>query len=209
MLSTSRKTVFALFHQIPIQFYFLALLGIISSCTTSGRLEPALYGELASETATSKTAVAYEALFAVQSLSISENREYCGLVIQRKDGSFYRSSASRGGVDWCIMPAPSSAEGYQIGDRIVADFHTHAGYRHDADSEVPSVQDMDGNRRAGIPGFLATPGGRFWFISHDGTFARQLCRAGCMPVDPKIPTPHMTESVAAYWTYEQLLERQN
>lgn len=129
-------------------------------------------------------ALARQALTAIQPRSIRENKEYCGSIVARPSGQVYATKPVPGGPGWCQIPDIDGFSTYKNGDRLVADYHTHAGYDSDYDSEVPSTDDMESNGAEGVPGYVSTPGGRFWFIRSDGKIAYQLCGVGCLPDDP-------------------------
>jgi hypothetical protein len=44
---------------------------------------------------------------------------------------------------------------------------------------------MEGDADEGIDGYVATPGGRLWYIDTVDMVASQLCGIGCLPRDPK------------------------
>jgi len=114
----------------------------------------------------------------IQPPSIRENREYCGLVGFDADGLLAVTPARPGTVDSCDPGAAPP------GFEVIASYHTHGGYTPDADSEVPSVDDLLGDLEDGIDGYVATPGGRVWLNLSEEELTFQLCGRGCVPADP-------------------------
>jgi hypothetical protein len=132
-----------------------------------------------------EVAVARSVLTQLQARSFAENREYCGYIGQLPDGSYSVTEVSRGGSHSCLS---RGSEDRFV--RITASFHTHGGYDPTADSEVPSVDDVQGDMWEGINGYVATPGGRLWFIDGAAGVARQLCGVGCVGRDPSFVPGH-------------------
>lgn len=110
--------------------------------------------------------------------SITYDREVCGYIVRNPAGRLEVSKASWGGVASCgTMPVPA---GYQI----VSSWHTHAAWAQGYDNEVPSTVDVEGDLAQHIDGWLATPGGRVWFINGQTGEMHQYCGPECMPSDP-------------------------
>ncbi len=115
----------------------------------------------------------------IQPRSIAENREYCGLVAFDPDGRLVATQAHAGTEDSCDPgDAPSDWE-------VIASYHTHGAFLEDADSEVPSVDDLLGDIEEDIDGYVATPGGRVWLNVAAEKLTFQLCGRGCVRSDPK------------------------
>lgn len=115
----------------------------------------------------------------IQPKSIAENREYCGVIGFDGNGNLAASEPERGQVDSCDSIDPVGWE------EIIATYHTHGGYLADRDSEVPSVDDLQGDIREKVDGYVATPGGRVWLNLYDEKLTFQLCGRGCVKNDPK------------------------
>ncbi|MGR3490540.1 MAG: DUF4329 domain-containing protein [Shimia sp.] len=128
-------------------------------------------------------ALARALLTEIQPQSTEENLEYCGSIMERPDGTLYATGPFRGDDSSCLIPLPERLPVYGDGDTEIADYHTHAGFVEGIDSEVPSIADMDGNAETGVPGYVSTPGGRFWVVAADGESARQICSEFCLPTD--------------------------
>jgi len=106
--------------------------------------------------------------------SFTQGIEFCGYIFETGTGGFDHT-VTLGTVDFCDYgPAPETT---------VASYHTHGNYAPDYDSEIPSVEDVEGSVDIGFNDYLGTPGGRFWINGADGV-ARLLCDAGCLKSDP-------------------------
>jgi hypothetical protein len=137
----------------------------------------------------------YETL---NSTSIAQNVEYCGYVGFNADGQLIASKPTLGNVDSCLADDPKFIE------IITASYHTHGGHSPDYFNEVPSGADMEGDADEGIDGYVATPGGRLWYIDTVDMVASQLCGIGCLPRDPKFVAGQNGEIVLSY-TYDDLV----
>ena len=151
--------------------------------------------------------VARAILTDIQPRSIAQNTEYCGSIVRRADGSLYATKPEAGGADWCGISYIDDLPTYRPGDVLVADYHTHSAYSRFADSEVPSTTDLNSNGQEGIPGYVATPGGRFWYVSPTGRFAYQICEVGCLPSDPNFIDEVGAYRVPERITYQQIANR--
>jgi len=132
--------------------------------------------------------------------SFAENREYCGYIGFDDEGALKSSRIKRGRTDECRPPSARQLD-------VIASWHTHAGFDHEALSEVPSVTDIEADEDEGIDGYLATPGGRFWYIDTEEMEVSQICGLGCLPSDPNFE-PGAEGPIAASYTYEELLRRE-
>lgn len=117
-------------------------------------------------------------LRAVQQRSIRQNLEYCAFIYRDSAGNFTADKPRPGHEDGCsLIIRNQNAE-------AVASFHTHSSYSPLADSEVPSVLDLQSDIDEGMVGYIATPAGRFWRTNFPAGSAVQLCGPGCLPTDP-------------------------
>jgi len=116
----------------------------------------------------------------LQGRSFAENREYCGYIGRLPGGGYGATDVTRGRVHSCLSRG-SEARFVEV----TASFHTHGGFDRSADSEVPSVNDVMGDMAERVDGYVATPGGRLWFIDWRSGTVRQLCGLGCMGQDPR------------------------
>jgi len=120
-----------------------------------------------------------QAMFrSINAQSITYDREVCGHILRGPDGRLEVGKVSWGGPASCAMTPP--AAGYQV----VSSWHTHAAWAEGYDNELPSLIDVEGDMSQGIDGWLATPGGRLWYINGQTGEIHQYCGAECLPFDP-------------------------
>lgn len=117
-------------------------------------------------------------LAGVQHRSFAANREFCGTIAVTRRGRLIASRPRRGQRDGCT---PRDPWGFA---EVIASYHTHAGFDPQADSEVPSAEDLRSDMAEGIDGWVATPGGRLWFNDGRRGETRLVCGPGCLPSDP-------------------------
>jgi hypothetical protein len=111
-------------------------------------------------------------------LSLRFNREVCGFVLVDGQGNYSSTKVSWGGHASCAsLPL-------EEGTRAVSSWHTHAAWAREYDNEVPSIQDVEGDMRMGVNGWVGTPGGRLWFVDGQSGIMRQVCGPDCLPTDP-------------------------
>lgn len=121
-------------------------------------------------------AFAKATLAELQVLSLRKNREFCGLFGFDLEGNLMATKARPGGKSSC---APYPVKNDVV---IIASYHTHAFFDPRYDGEVPSVADVEGDMADGVDGYIATPGGRMWFIDGGSGASRQICGVGCLPM---------------------------
>jgi Domain of unknown function (DUF4329) len=148
-----------------------------------------------------EVALAKSVLNALQPASIRQNREYCGYIGVDATGALVATRARRGNTDSCLADEPPQDL------NIIASYHTHAGFEPDFDSEVPSLDDMLADRDEGIDGYVATPGGRLWFVDTLKMQARELCARPCLAADPDF-SPGVFGKVRSSYTVKQLRRRE-
>ncbi len=112
-------------------------------------------------------------------ISIAANIEHCGYVGFTADGELAVSPPTPGDTSSCLADDPDNLE------LVVASYHTHAAFSPDYSSELPSGTDMEGDEDEGIDGWVATPGGRLWYIDSTDMVTWQVCGIGCLPSDPE------------------------
>ena len=122
--------------------------------------------------------VAAEHLDRVQTLSIREGVEYCGYFGFYTGGPLTGTSPKRGRVDSCEPNNPPP------GFTILASYHTHGSYTMDADTEVPSVDDLQADIQERIYGYIATPSGRVWLNDPIHKESVMLLGPGSVVSDP-------------------------
>lgn len=115
----------------------------------------------------------------IQPRSIMEDREYCGLIGLDAGGALIATVPRRGQVSSCLPPDPAS-----VSFVVVASYHTHGAYSPDYFTEVPSFDDMRTDIQDGTDGYVATPGGRLWYVDARNRIARQVCGRNCLIPDP-------------------------
>lgn len=149
----------------------------------------------------SEPGFAKSVLLQLQQRSFHENREFCGYLGRDAGGNLKASIAYRGRQDSCEARFPKNID-------VVASFHTHGGFMEDASSEVPSVNDMQADEHEGIDGYVATPGGRLWYIDTTEMVTSQLCGTGCVGQDPKF-VPGADGEVYQSYSIDELIYREN
>lgn len=138
-------------------------------------------------------------LAGLQPQSIAENVEYCGVIGFDDAGDLVSSPVSRGDESSCLV----EDDGPVV--VAIASFHTHAAFAPDYASEFPSVDDVEGDDAEGIDGYVATPGGRLWFIdTAEEIIISQICGVGCLPSDPDF-TPGSDGNIAQSYSYNELV----
>lgn len=147
--------------------------------------------------------VAREILMELQPRSFAENREYCGYIGLLPDGGYMATEVSRGD-EWSCLSRGDESRFLEV----TASFHTHAAFDTAADSEVPSSDDLRGDMEEGVNGYVATPGGRLWYIDGDSGVAVQLCGLGCVGQDPDFIAGD-AGPIAGRYTLDDLLRREN
>lgn len=115
----------------------------------------------------------------IQPRSIADNVEYCGYFGYDRTNKLVATLATRGEQDSCDPAEPPQ------GFAILASYHTHGAYTQDADTEVPSIEDLQGDIEEEIDGYIATPGGRLWVNSAEERLAFVLCGRGCVKADKR------------------------
>lgn len=160
-----------------------------------------LMGETGEATGTGAELDFMLAIFAeIQPRSISENKEICGYVGHDIRGNLVRTRHVVGEEATCLLPPwPDKMQ-------VIASYHTHSTYSPNYDSEVPSQQDMETDQSSDIDGYVATPGGRVWFVDSDTMTTGQICGVGCVYQDPDF-RPEPAGTVKQVYSYEGLGKR--
>lgn len=123
-------------------------------------------------------AYAASILAGLQALTFAGNREYCGYIGLDAAGNLASTTPAAGTEASCALPRVPS------GLTLLASFHTHGTYSPRYASEWPTTQDMETDLSDSIDGYIATPGGRLWYVDTDTMTVRDLCGRGCLPQDP-------------------------
>lgn len=138
----------------------------------------------------------------VQGPSFRDNKEYCGLIGYDRTGKLLATKPKAGFADGC------QPEDNPDIISVIASYHTHGRFSWDADTEVPSVSDLEADFDEEVDGYIATPGGRFWVTDRDerGTFL--LCGPGCLKSDPRYEACPGAEPLEIY-SLSELRERES
>ncbi|WP_143057924.1 DUF4329 domain-containing protein [Cribrihabitans marinus] len=128
----------------------------------------------------------------IQQLTFATGFEYCGYLGQTRDRQLVFTTMQRGGHDGCTPIMPDEDV------EMIASMHTHGTYDPGVPAEFPSVIDLESDRREGVNGYVATPGGRLWYIDSKVMVAVQLCGPGCLPQDPAFRPGDDGEIAARY-----------
>ncbi|MEM6275492.1 MAG: DUF4329 domain-containing protein [Pseudomonadota bacterium] len=170
----------------------------LSLAATVAALSLAMAPTVQSQSA-DEVALAKEVLSSMQQPSFDDDREYCGYLAYDQTGDLVGTPISRGARDSCVYEGPE--DGFVMAFSI----HTHGRYSPDIPAEFPSVGDMEADEDEGVDGFVATPGGRLWYVDTEDMLVRQICGIGCLPQDPRF-RPGDDGVVEISYTYEELLE---
>lgn len=115
---------------------------------------------------------------ALQAQSIDEGREYCGLIGVDENGAFVATTARRGGSSSCLPPLSAGAD-----VTVLTSYHTHGAYDPRFLTEIPSFDDIRTDIEDGTDGYVATPGGRLWYVDARAQEVRLICGARCLVSD--------------------------
>lgn len=137
-----------------------------------------LIGTTAAAQSAAETAFVKRLFVEIQHASFAAGREFCGTIGLTGDGALVASRPRRGRATSC---RPRDAWTAEV---IIASYHTHGAFDPRGDSEVPSPDDVWSDIEDGTDGWVATPGGRLWFIDGATGVSRQVCGLGCLPMDP-------------------------
>jgi len=116
---------------------------------------------------------------ALQHRPFAEDVEYCGYIGFDAGGRLVATNATRGEQSACLAGDP-----FEALDLVVASYHTHGAFSPDAFAELPSPEDVLGDADEGIDGYVATPGGRLWYVDGEDLIVSMICDLGCLPTDP-------------------------
>jgi hypothetical protein len=116
------------------------------------------------------------------------------------NGAFSKTEPRRGGEGSCRPNSPQ--DGYEI----LASFHTHGAYSAEYDSEYPSLEDVNADMNEGNDGYVATPGGRIWYIDGATGVSSLLCDRGCVRADPNYVTDGIIPEMGRDYSMDDLEE---
>ncbi len=135
----------------------------------------------------------------LQQRSFDKRREHCGFIGYSQKGKLVASEVTPGSRDSCPLFLPRDIA-------VIATFHTHGSFEVPYFNELPSETDMLSDRALNVDGWVATPGGRLWFIDSRAMVARQICGVGCLPVAPGFYKAQAGE-IAQSYSFEALSAR--
>ncbi len=141
-----------------------------------------------------------DTLNALNKQSFAEGIEFCGYVGFGFDGNLAISPPTRGDESSCLSDDPDNL------DLITASYHTHGDFSTEYSSETPSGDDMEGDEEEGIDGWVATPGGRLWYIDTTDMVTFQVCGIGCLAQDPDFIEGD-DGLIEESYSYDELVER--
>ncbi len=183
----------------------LLLLGALMPLPAAAQDRPppaGQLGETAEATGTGAELDFVKAIFAeIQPRSIAINREICGYIGYNRLGELVHTRHREGQEASCDLP------NWPRKMVVIASYHTHSTYSPDYDSEVPSSIDMRSDEASGIDGYVATPGGRLWFIDSDTMTTGQICGIGCLYQDPGFRAA-ARGSIREVYSFAQILKRE-
>ena len=139
-------------------------------------------------------------LNSIQEQSFDQNREFCGYIGVDSFGRFVSTEPTRGRESTC---RPSSPRG---DFQVLASYHSHGAFSEEFDSELPSYEDMATDILEGVDGYIATPGGRMWYINAETRNARLVCGPNCLFTDPGYSDPEF-EPIRSRYSLRDLEER--
>lgn len=135
----------------------------------------------------------------LQPQSFAKRSEYCGFLGRDANGALVASEPVQGNRDSCPLQWPRDMA-------VIASYHTHGRFDFAYHNELPSGVDMLNDQGLGVNGWIATPGGRLWFVNAERMVAKQVCGVGCLPVAPGFYKAQAGE-IAKVYTYDDLLDR--
>lgn len=145
-------------------------------------------------------ALARAVLADLQPLSFRKEWEYCGYLGLTRTGAMIATNPVPGDMASCAAEFPTDVA-------IIASYHTHGTYDAGYFNEMPSLQDLESDSATYLNGYVATPGGRLWYIDGRRMVTHQICGIGCLPVAPLF-SKAADGAVAEAYTYDDLRQLQ-
>lgn len=133
----------------------------------------------------------------IQQLSFANDREYCGYVGWDVSGELTFTRPVIGHTDSCTPIYPSDEV------TVFASYHTHGAFDVDVPAEFPTILDMESDEEEGIDGYIATPGGRLWYVDSEAMEVYQICNIGCILQDPAF-VPGLDGTIKESYSYKAL-----
>ena len=137
----------------------------------------------------------------LQPLSFGKRREYCGFLCYDSEGRLTATEPVLGTEASCPLDWPGDMD-------VIASYHTHGAFDFAYHNELPSDTDMLSDQSLGVDGWIATPGGRLWYVDSDRMVTKQACGVGCLPIAPNFYKSQAGD-IAKKYTYAELVERLN
>jgi hypothetical protein len=135
----------------------------------------------------------------LQPISFQNRVEYCGYIGYDAAGNLAASPAVPGDEASCLANDPGSLD-------VIASYHTHGGFSEEHYGEIPSGADMEGDEDEGIDGWVATPGGRLWYIDTTDMVTFQVCGVGCLAQDDGFYRG-VDGQIAQSYSYKELVRK--
>ena len=135
----------------------------------------------------------------LQPQSFAKEREYCGFLGRDVDGTLRATEPTAGDRDSCPLVWPGDME-------VIASYHTHGTFDFAYYNELPSDTDMLNDQSLGVNGWIATPGGRLWYVDSERMVTKQICGQGCLPIAPGFYKSQAGD-IATGYTFDELVER--
>lgn len=157
-----------------------------------------LAGSVQAQDAT-ELAVAKDVLASIQPRSFDKGKEFCGYIGFNEQAEMVASTPVEGTKDSCGAAFPRNLA-------VTASYHTHGDFDPGYFNELPSKVDVDGDREFYMNGYVATPGGRLWFIDTQVMTITQVCGVGCLPVAPSF-RKGVSGDIAPFYSYHELVDR--
>ncbi len=146
--------------------------------------------------------LAKSVLSEAQALSFRNNREYCGYIVLDENGDMRTTKLTKGRKASCL------ADDFPEEWTPIASFHTHGAHVDGESFEIPSYSDAEGDEEEGVDGYVATPGGRLWYIDSQDREIGMVCGLNCLPADPRFEEYPEDRPPSAF-TYEELRRYEN
>ena len=148
-----------------------------------------------------EVAVARQILAEIQPLSFAKRREYCGFIGYNAEARLVASPPVAGTQSTCSADFPRDLA-------VTASYHTHGAFDHNFVNEVPSDIDVESDSALLLNGYVATPGGRLWYVDGRAREVWQICGLSCLPVAPGF-FKGLNGDIAERYTLDELIEKLN
>ncbi len=137
----------------------------------------------------------------VQAKSFEQNSEFCGYIYINKVGKLSVTKPTKGDADSCLADEPAEDLA------LISSYHTHGAFTPDADTEVPSSNDILADIDEEVDGFISTPGGRIWYLDSVKETATMLCGEKCVLQDPNYDV-NLIYVPKEFYTLQELIDEE-